>query len=135
MEVAILDGFDRYPTSHIVGWESIKNQLFERSGNACGACGSQREDGERGDSYNRPGIKIVPHHKDCNRANNDPSNLILLCTKCHSKVHTRYPNWRYMTDAEILDALREGIEIVNSGRIYIKYELKTTVVYPLNEEC
>lgn len=27
------------------------------------------------------------HHKDRNRANNDPSNLEVLCQSCHSKEH------------------------------------------------
>lgn len=28
------------------------------------------------------------HHKDCNRDNNNPDNLVLLCRDCHVKTHS-----------------------------------------------
>jgi hypothetical protein len=28
------------------------------------------------------------HHKDCNRDNNNPDNLVLLCRDCHFKTHS-----------------------------------------------
>ena len=29
------------------------------------------------------------HHKDRNPENNNPANLILLCKKCHKKIHDK----------------------------------------------
>ena len=30
---------------------------------------------------------IIIHHKDKNRENNQPNNLLKLCASCHSKLH------------------------------------------------
>jgi len=32
---------------------------------------------------------LIVHHLDHNKKNNDPSNLLSLCRKCHSKIHWR----------------------------------------------
>ena len=29
------------------------------------------------------------HHIDCNRDNNEDTNLVVLCGKCHGKLHNR----------------------------------------------
>lgn len=42
---------------------------------ACEICGSTNN--------------IDVHHLDCNRANNDPKNLITLCQSCHMRVHSK----------------------------------------------
>ena len=34
--------------------------------------------------------ELVVHHLDFNDKNNDPSNLITLCRKCHSSFHSRF---------------------------------------------
>jgi 5-methylcytosine-specific restriction endonuclease McrA len=47
--------------------------------------------------------KIV-HHIDYNKENNHPSNLIILCSKCHSKVNFNRDYWyayfMYITEKE-----------------------------------
>ncbi len=48
-----------------------------RSLNLCEKC-SKEETNPR---------KIQPHHKDRNRKNNNPNNLIVLCKSCHVKTH------------------------------------------------
>ena len=35
---------------------------------------------------------LVIHHKDFNRKNGKPYNLIKLCRKCHAKIHKLYLN-------------------------------------------
>lgn len=34
--------------------------------------------------------RILIHHKDGNRKNNAPNNLMAVCDKCHSRIH--FPN-------------------------------------------
>ena len=41
----------------------------------CAYCGSKQN--------------LLIHHKDENRHNNEVSNLIVLCKRCHQKYHTR----------------------------------------------
>jgi len=40
----------------------------------------------------REGRKIVVHHIDWNKTNNDLSNLITLCASCHKKAHNCFSN-------------------------------------------
>lgn len=37
--------------------------------------------------------KLLVHHIDENRQNNDISNLVVLCYSCHSKIHHIYENF------------------------------------------
>jgi len=48
-------------------------QAWKHRGDTCERCGSKRF--------------ICIHHKDENRANNDPSNLETVCKKCHQTHH------------------------------------------------
>ena len=34
---------------------------------------------------------VEVHHQDKNRCNNDLDNLVVLCPKCHNKVHNGWP--------------------------------------------
>ena len=56
--------------------QSEKEQIISRRGNICDACG---------DKKSTSNLEI--HHKDRNRNNNEPSNLRVLCKKCHDKLH------------------------------------------------
>lgn len=31
--------------------------------------------------------KLLIHHKDCNKKNNELDNLVILCRGCHNKIH------------------------------------------------
>ena len=55
--------------------KTLRNQLIEERGNLCQNC--------KGKFFENI------HHKDKNRKNNEPSNLMLLCRKCHSLEHAR----------------------------------------------
>ena len=57
--------------------ELQKNGYLQRArkyrGDTCDLCGSKE--------------KLDAHHKDRNRANNDPKNIQTLCHSCHMKMH------------------------------------------------
>lgn len=64
----------RYKT----GNTSYKRNTFNYKDKKCERCGSEKH--------------ILVHHKDENRANNDLSNLEVLCKKCHQNHHCKRDN-------------------------------------------
>ena len=64
---------------HSIAVETIRilTELGHRTG-VCEICGSVE--------------RLEVHHNDLNWLNNTPSNLQLLCNKCHTKVHSSLPN-------------------------------------------
>jgi len=57
-----------------VDWtKTLKRAIKERDKYTCGMCKNQED--------------LVVHHKDRNKKNCNPNNLITLCRKCHSKIH------------------------------------------------
>jgi hypothetical protein len=50
--------------------------VYSRANFKCELCGSRNG-------------RLEIHHKDKNRKNNSPENLILLCSKCHAKLDGR----------------------------------------------
>jgi 5-methylcytosine-specific restriction endonuclease McrA len=54
-------------------WGSIRGEIIERDNGECRECGSE--------------TNLEVHHKDRNQDNNNKSNLITLCTRCHTKEH------------------------------------------------
>jgi len=42
------------------------------------------------------GIGKTIHHIDYNKDNNKKSNLITLCSKCHSKTNNNRKYWKYL---------------------------------------
>jgi len=58
-------------------WTKIANNLKQEQNYICQYCGSSYQ-------YKK---KIHVHHIDFNKSNNDKSNLIVLCDKCHHKSH------------------------------------------------
>lgn len=46
----------------------------------------------------------IIHHIDCDRSNNNISNLLLLCRSCHSKLHNLYiyDIYSYMWEIELM---------------------------------
>lgn len=49
---------------------------------ACLECNATREDG----------VQLHIHHKDQDHSNNEFSNLVCLCSKCHKDLHARWRN-------------------------------------------
>ena len=54
--------------------EPLRKFILKRDGYKCVSCGSTK--------------KLHRHHIDLSKTNNEPSNLITLCSKCHVKVHS-----------------------------------------------
>jgi len=54
----------------------LRGQIRERDGERCVVCSAE----------NGP-WKLVVHHIDQDRSNNDPTNLITLCRSCHNRGH------------------------------------------------
>lgn len=61
-------------------WRKISAALRKRFDNTCQRCGEK-------------GLTHV-HHKDGNKANENPSNLRVFCEKCHADIHPHLKNIR-----------------------------------------
>jgi hypothetical protein len=73
--------FEPYP----LGWTKIfKEQIRQRDGYKCCFCGiPEVENGRR----------LDVHHKDYNKDNINPDNLISLCRSCHTKTNFNREHW------------------------------------------
>ena len=65
----------------------VKDYLLSEVDSSCALCGSRKA--------------LTEHHIDWNRENNDYSNRIVICDKCHVKV-----NKRNISDDEVGDRKR-----------------------------
>ena len=66
--------------SQIYGWDwtqTLRKAIRERDGFRCQVCGKE---------YHPNGRKLSVHHIDYDKMNNNPKNLITLCTSCHVKT-------------------------------------------------
>ncbi len=63
-------------------WVSIASRLKEKRGYCCEGCGHHGS---------TPGQILTVHHIDFNPANNDESNLLVLCQKCHLALQQGNP--------------------------------------------
>ena len=72
-------------------WNQIATQIKQRSGYCCQRCGMQCLPPGRG--YRHLSRKIRSkytaqvHHRDRQPSNNNPNNLVALCTGCHLSYH------------------------------------------------
>ncbi len=62
---------------------SLKRSIRERDNYVCRMCSDIQNE-----------ITFVVHHIDYDKKNNNPTNLITLCRKCHNKTNTRRENWK-----------------------------------------
>lgn len=62
----------------------IYKRIYDDSngGWRCYKCGATWEDG----------AQLDVHHKDTDNSNNDPSNLVCLCSDCHDSLHWNLEN-------------------------------------------
>jgi len=69
----------------------LKKEEFVNKYGCCQGCGSKK--------------KLVLHHKDLDVNNNSDSNLALLCTKCHSKVHKTTSKYKFIKGKNVYKAI------------------------------
>ena len=66
-----------------VDWtRTLRISIRERDHYTCRLCGEEQGD-----------ITYSVHHKDYNKNNCNPDNLITLCNSCHSKTNTNREYW------------------------------------------
>ena len=83
------------------GWSY---HIVQERGGRCESCGLEEEPGEFG--YR----KLVVHHRDQNRKNNESSNLRVLCRSCHQDPRTHSFFFMWLRDKEVFfDRLEEMI--------------------------
>jgi hypothetical protein len=64
--------------------EDVRREVYQRDDNTCRSCGWNREHGSKED----PRFLELHHIKEhASGGANDAKNLIVLCNKCHDKVH------------------------------------------------
>jgi len=68
-------------------WEEIARGIKERDGWRCQECGLEfAPDVKKVVDGNGKTQTLGVHHKDRNPQNNDPANLITLCSACHCRA-------------------------------------------------
>ena len=68
-----------------IDWtEILRESIRQRDNYICFICEIHQDELER---------KLAVHHKDYNKENLDPNNLISLCTRCHVKTNYNKEYW------------------------------------------
>jgi len=93
-----------------MSWAKVRKLVLLRDNNACCECG--RSDKHK--SY------MHVHHKDMDKTNNDPNNLVTLCVYCHGKIHAD-PNFEIERNMLLIKKL------VQTNGISINGELAPTI--------
>jgi 5-methylcytosine-specific restriction endonuclease McrA len=75
----------RYPKN----WDQIARAIKERVNWRCQECGLDCTPAPIQDRSLKAKKTLTVHHWDYNPANNNPDNLIALCSACHLRKHTR----------------------------------------------
>jgi len=71
-----------------IHFDYYRRIAFENLPKRCAICGTKKN--------------LQVHHKDQNRKNNKLFNLMILCSKCHGKVHQLINGWSKDYDACII---------------------------------
>src|ERR1017187_3511551 len=66
-------------------WETIRLEIYKRDNYVCQKCGVKCE--SKRDYKNSDNIIQCHHIENYNGKNNNDSNLITVCLKCHLKIH------------------------------------------------
>jgi len=69
------------------GWEwskELREVIRQRDGHRCQLCGRSQTECKR---------VLSIHHIDYDKQNNDPANLIALCSRCHSQTNIHRDHW------------------------------------------
>jgi hypothetical protein len=74
-----------YPTL----FSLLTPMILERDANRCIACGVEQKIIQSRNGKSRSNIEV--HHIDKDQTNNEPSNLVTLCKRCHSAAHHLKP--------------------------------------------
>jgi len=82
------------------GWVKLTEQIRERDDHTCQLCGIPELECER---------RLHVHHKDYNKNNVDPCNLISLCITCHIKTNSNRDYWlKYFGCKEVKSIKERG---------------------------
>lgn len=77
--------------SYPKNWDLIKAGAIDRASNRCEICKKVPDNLKKNfnpmahDNYTTQRFRV--HHKDNNKNNNDPKNLVYVCMKCHGRLH------------------------------------------------
>ena len=100
----------------------IKPKIWERDKGICQRCGKKWIEKER----------LFPmHHINGDNSNNNPTNLILVCGKCHSWLWVESSN----PNSYVIARMNELIDKVKDIPILTKYCRETNGLCPKGREC
>ena len=92
--------FEPYP----IDWtETLRESIRQRDNYICQLCSKTQEE-----EIKTIGCRLTIHHKDYNKKNCDPINLITLCKSCNSRVNGNRNYWiDYFQKVERSNKLKE----------------------------
>lgn len=80
-------------------WDQIAFEKKKEAGFRCPVCNA--------DAIADPSVQLNVHHIDYNPANNEDTNLVVLCQLCHLALH-RLEYWERKHQADYFKALSLG---------------------------
>lgn len=85
---------------------TLKEEIRKRDNRTCQLCRRFWSSGRR----------FPVHHIDCDRTNNEATNLITLCNSCNAKVNTNRDLWAfYFKGLQAMDYERMGLVLKNGS--------------------
>ena len=104
-------------------WPIISKAIKDERGWQCEICHVKQGD--------EPNNNMTVHHKDHSPFNNDPSNLLVVCQKCHLRLEGVYKRNRRATTATAI-ALSEGQLIMPTfGKLLFPQPNKLSYLSPV----